>query len=360
VTGGLVAASATRVRIPFRQPFETSIGTFHEHDAWIVRIRDAKGREGVGEASLAPGASDADQAGLAAAVRAVLEDPAAWLAGGDAGATDSASARAARAAFAGAAADREHHGTPGPGGHILVNATIATDDLDATVAAAEAAVGAGFVCLKLKAGGEGTSEELVERVAAVRAVVGDDIELRLDVNGWWDPATAEARLAAIAASRIAYVEQPIAPGDVAALARLRRLSAVDIAADESIATRSDAATILAAEAADILVVKPARVGGPHEARAIAAAAMDAGVGVTISTLLETGVGLTAAVRVAATLRGSDRARAHGLATAGLLADDLLATPLLAHDGRIAVPTAPITLDEAALARWAVDRTEATR
>jgi L-alanine-DL-glutamate epimerase-like enolase superfamily enzyme len=112
---------------------------------------------------------------------------------------------------------------------------------------------------------------------------------------------------------------------------------------------------MAADAADVLVVKPARVGGPGEARAIAAAAAGRGLGVTISNLLETGVGLVAALRVAASLPDPDRGYAHGLATAGVLMSDLLATPLEVHDGRIAVPGGPLILDEDALERWSVER-----
>jgi L-alanine-DL-glutamate epimerase-like enolase superfamily enzyme len=139
------------------------------------------------------------------------------------------------------------------------------------------------------------------------------------------------------------------------LAWLRRVAPVDIAADESIASRADALAVLAASAADVLVVKPARVGGPGEARAIAAAAVEYGVGVTISNLLETGVGLVAALCVATGLPDPDRGYAHGLATADLLVSDLLATPLEVHDGRMAVPGGPIVIDEDALGRWTIER-----
>jgi o-succinylbenzoate synthase len=362
----LAGASAVRVRIPFRSPFVTAAGTWHERDAWIVTLRDAEGREGVGEASLEPGASTADVDALAAAVRAAIADPARWSgAPGDAdvagaGSGNGAVALALQAAFAGAAADLERHRAPGPTGFVPVNATIATESLDETLEAVEAALDAGFDCLKLKGGREHTSEGLVERLALVRALAGDDIELRLDVNGAWDRQIAAERLGAIAHLDIAYVEQPIPPGDLETLAWLRRVSPIEIAADESVGSRADAEAVLAAGAADVLVVKPARVGGPHEAEAIAAAAAGRGVAVTISTLLETGVGLAAAIRVAAALRGPDRRRAHGLATANVLVDDLLATPLEVHDGRIRIPAEPLELDEAAVARWAVGRVEGSR
>ena len=349
-------ASAVRVRVPFRRAFVTGAGTFRERDAWLVRLRDADGREGVGEASLDPGAGPALLLALADAVRAAV------LAGGaprDDGPSDAVTL-AVRSAFAGAAADLALHGTPAAAGFVPVNATIASAALDDTLDAAEAALVAGFDCLKLKCGVEHTTEGLVERLTLVRALAGDDIEIRLDANGAWDPATAAERLGAVGHLGISYVEQPVAAGDLATMAWLRRVAPLDIAADESVGSRADADAVLAAEAADVLVVKPARVGGRGETAAVAAAAAAHGVGVTVSTLLETGVGLAAAIRAAATLPGGNAAWAHGLATSDLLVSDLLATPLAVHDGRVAIPAEPIVLDEAALARSTVDRVDGTR
>ncbi len=153
---------------------------------------------------------------------------------------------------------------------------------------------------------------------------------------------------------LAYVEQPIPAGDIPALVGLRRGSPVRIAADESVASRPAARALLDAGAVDVLVIKPGRVGGGLEALAIAEEADAAGVGVTISTLLETGAGLSTALRVAASLPG-DREHAHGLATSDVLVSDLLASPLVTTDGRISVPGAGLVLDEAALERWTVER-----
>ncbi len=349
-------ASAVRVRVPFRRSFVTAAGTFHERDAWIVRLRDADGREGVGEASLDPAAGPESLDALAAAIRAAVLDPDAWDRGDDRRPVVPDPVRlAARAAFAGATEDLGRRDAPELPTFVHVNASIASETLDDVLEAVEAALDAGYDCLKLKGGGEHTTEGLVERLSLARALAGEDIELRLDVNGAWDAATAVQRIGAIAPIDIAYVEQPIPPGDVEMLAWLRRVAPVDIAADESITSRADAVAVLAASAADVMVVKPARVGGPGEARAIATAAAGHGVGVTISNLLETGVGLVAGLRVAASLPDPERGYAHGLATADLLVSDLLATPLEVHDGRMAVPGGPIVIDEDALERWSIER-----
>ena len=88
------------------------------------------------------------------------------------------------------------------------------------------------------------------------------------------------------------------------------------------------AELLDAEAVDVLVVKPARVGGPEVGAEIAALAAARGVPVVVSTLFETGVGIAAALAMAAALpvvggAALGDALDHGLATAGLLEHDLL-------------------------------------
>ena len=338
----IVGASAVRVRIPFRRPFATAAGTWHERDAWILRLHATDGRVGVGEASLDPAADDAALDTLAAAVRAFVTDGAEPAHVAVKGAID-----AARLDLGIVTLDAEP-----PSATVAVNATIATEDFVESVAEALSAVERGFTTIKLKGGLERSTGELVARLAAVRDAVGPGIALRLDVNGAWDPATARDRLAGLASLPLEYVEQPIPPGDPAAFARLRAASPIQIAADESVSSLATARALLAARAADVLVVKPARVGGPLVALAIAREAETAGVGVTISTLLETGVGLTAALRVAACLPD----RAHGLATADVLASDQLAQPLVVRDGRMTVPAAgSIALNPTAVASFRFER-----
>ena len=141
-------------------------------------------------------------------------------------------------------------------------------------AAAEAArqsVESGFATLKLKAGAERETEVLVERVRG-------DPDARSDptsgsgststARGTW--RRAEDRLEAVARFDIEFVEQPLPAHDLDGLAELRRRVRVPIAADEAAA--SGAATSAACSRprrSDVLVVKPARVGGPGAAAEIA-------------------------------------------------------------------------------------------
>jgi L-alanine-DL-glutamate epimerase-like enolase superfamily enzyme len=335
---------AVRVRVPLVRPMVTAHGAWPVCDAWLVRLADPDGRAGIGEATLGPFAGAAAQARLDGLVRALVADGSPRAAGADAGAEPGVAEAALRSAIGAARFDLAAQvGGAGPARDtVLINALIGAEEPEAAVAAARTAVAAGFGTLKLKGGGERTSEELVARLVAIRSAVGPDVGLRLDVNGAWDQAVARERLRAIADAGVglAYVEQPVAAGRVehtaAVLAELRRTTggAVPIAADESVTSLAAARALLAAGAVDALVVKPARVGGPEAALAIAAAADAAGVAVTVARLLETGVGLLAARAVAArlgSLSGADRV-AHGLGTGGLLTTDLVGGRSVVEDG----------------------------
>ncbi|GIW20425.1 MAG: hypothetical protein KatS3mg065_0721 [Chloroflexota bacterium] len=208
----------------------------------------------------------------------------------------------------------------------------------------------GIRTLKLKV--EPGLDRTLRVLRAVRAAVGPDVALRLDLNGLLPEAEAAAWLRALEWADLEYVEQPIAPEEGhEALTRLRRTSPVPIAVDEAVTDAAAAEALVAAGACDVLVVKPSRVGGPRAARAIASAAAERGIDVVVSTLYETGIGLTAALQVAATLPGG---RAHGLATLELLADDLIEEGLDVRDGTMALPSGPglgVGIDTAAVARY---------
>jgi L-alanine-DL-glutamate epimerase-like enolase superfamily enzyme len=365
--------SAVRVRIPLRQPFVTGTGTWHDHDAWLVRLCSADGRVGIGEASLGPGASEGDLALLAAAIRHLATDSpapagavggAAGAVGGAAGAVGGAAGAvggAADAGFDAALLDGGWRALPdGDGGDarsVAVNGTIAVESTEASVGAACDMVAAGFGTLKLKVGSEASTTELVARIRRVRDAVGPLVGLRLDANGMWDGREARDRLQALALFDLEYVEQPLAVGPASELAQLRADVAVPIAVDESVTDLGAARRLLEARAADVLVVKPARVGGPAGSLRIAERAGAAGVGVVISTLLETGVGIGAALAVAASLPTSTRVYAHGLATARFLTSDLLLEPLAISGGRMHLPAmlgVAGRLDLAAVRRHAID------
>ena len=365
----IVSVRADKVRVPFRRPIATAKEMWVEREAWIVRLVDGDGRVGVGEAVLDSGDGDTASIVLDQLVHELV-----MTAPGDRLPTASelelhgAPGRALRAALDSARFDLASipNARLAPGGAgVGVNATIPSIGPAAAGEAASQAVAVGYRTLKLKAGAERETELLVDRVRAVRAAIGPEVRLRLDVNGAWDLETATDRLEAIARFDLEYVEQPLAGDDPSELAELRRRVRTPIAADESVTSLRSARELLEAGAVDVLVVKPVRVGGPVAAAEIAALAAERNVPTVVSTLFETGIGIAAALAVAAALPsasapGGDVELDHGLATAGVLEHDLLVQALPIVDGRMRVPVGPasgclgIALDERALVRYTVE------
>ena len=191
------------------------------------------------------------------------------------------------------------------------------------------ASGCATVKVKVAQAGQSLADDL-DRVAAVRDALGPAGAIRVDANAAWSVDEAVAALPRIdrAAGGLQYAEQPCAAVDD--LARVRRAVAVPIAADESIRRASDPHAVVRAEAADVIVVKVQPLGG---VRACLALAEELGLPVTVSSALESSVGVAAGVALAAAL---PRTNAAGLATVAMLRADVAATPLLPVDGELPV------------------------
>ncbi|MCL4368789.1 MAG: hypothetical protein M1337_06445, partial [Actinobacteria bacterium] len=147
-----------------------------------------------------------------------------------------------------------------------------------------------------------------------------------------------------------------AGGDLAGMARVRSAVGIPIAADEAVGRLEQARRVVAAKAADVLVVKPMLAGGLRPAREIIALAQAAGLGVLVTTTIDSGVGVAAALHLATTLPGPEGTPtlACGLATGRLLVGDLISRPWRVRDGAMRLPAGPglgVTLDEQQLVRY---------
>jgi o-succinylbenzoate synthase len=230
---------------------------------------------------------------------------------------------------------------------VRVNATIGAAD---PVVAARCAVAAGFTCVKLKVGVAPSIEAEVRQIEAVRTAVGDAVQLRLDANGAWSVDQAVAVIRAVEGLGIELVEQPVAADDLDGLARVRSQVAVPIAADESIGGPEQARRVIEAGAADLLVVKPMVVGGPRRARTILELARQAGLGAYVTTTVEAGIATAAALHLATLL--PEPGPACGLATHGLLEDDLTSPSAEVDQGWMRAPAGPglgVKVDDVRLA-----------
>jgi muconate cycloisomerase len=127
----------------------------------------------------------------------------------------------------------------------------------------------GYRIFKLKIGHNEMQRDIA-RVGAVREAVGDDAIIRVDGNATYSFADARQMLNSLSRFRIADAEQPLARGDLASLAELRRSAGVPIAAQESVGSPEEALAVLAAGAADLLKIKLTHIGGFQRALQTAA------------------------------------------------------------------------------------------
>lgn len=186
------------------------------------------------------------------------------------------------------------------------------------------------------------------RLVAVREALGPDGKIRVDANGAWSVDQAFTALRRLAGIGLQYAEQPCA--SVAEMAELRTRLAeagvgVPIAADESIRRAGDPHQVVAAQAADLMILKNQPLGGARECVRLQ---VELGLPAVMSSALETSIGIWAGLRAAAALPNAELAC--GLGTVALLTDDVVATPLLPQAGYLEVSAAAPEVDEAALAR----------
>ncbi len=301
------------VRLPLKRPLVTAAGTISAREGFLVFWGG-----GVGEAMPLPSSGTETLAECRAALEAARD-----------GAEVPATAPCARFALETAKLDAEakRRGVPlarlldaAPRSAVQVNALIDSDE-----------VPAGFASYKLKVGTPGD----LERAVRVRERIGPGPELRLDANGSWSLPVALEALAALERARPSYCEDPLVkPDDVP---RLRAHTRVAIAADAWLSSPSNRVRIIREHLADVLVLKPAVIGGLEACRTLAFEARARGMTVVVTTLLEGVVGRLAALHLAAALPTQHAA---GLATGGLLAADHAADPAPVRAGFMALPAAP--------------------
>lgn len=206
----------------------------------------------------------------------------------------------------------------------------------------------GAVKVKVAERGQDLRDD-VARVAEVRRLL-PDAGIKVDANGGWEVTEALTALDALAPSGLQYVEQPVAdiPGLRAVRLELRRRgSEILVAADESVRRQEDPLLVAREDAADVLVVKAAPLGGVRRALDII---RQAGLPAVVSSALDTSVGIRSGVALAAAL--PDLPFACGLATVSLMEGDVTDASLVPEGGRL--PVRDVDVREERLLRFAAD------
>jgi O-succinylbenzoate synthase len=220
--------------------------------------------------------------------------------------------------------------------HIPVHVTVPALEPAAAAAMVRAS---GCSAAKVKVA-EGNDEA---RVEAVRAALGPGGRLVVDANGAWSVAEAVRRIKVLSRYSVDLVEQPVRT--IEEMAEVRRAIGVAIAADELANSPESVRRLVELEAAGVLVIKVQSLGGINRAMQVIE---ESGLPAIVSSMLETSVGVSAGVALAAALEHLPYPC--GLGTVSLLAGDLVADSLVPVDGRIKVRRPQV--DQALLDRYA--------
>jgi L-alanine-DL-glutamate epimerase-like enolase superfamily enzyme len=150
---------------------------------------------------------------------------------------------------------------------------------------AERWVAAGYGAAKMKVGRPSLAED-VERVAAVREILGPDRRLMIDANQRWDLDTAIRAVSELSAFDLTWIEEPLRADDLLAHRRLRDAIDVPIALGENLHTRYRFAEFFRAGVVQFAQPNVVRVGGITPFLRIARDAERAGIEVAPHLLFE--------------------------------------------------------------------------
>ncbi|MBC8088388.1 MAG: dipeptide epimerase [Phycisphaerae bacterium] len=325
------------ITVHTKNPFIIARGGTSEYRVVWVKVRDADGAEGWGEA--APSRFYGESAeSVVAAVQSfapLLENADAWSLDAIEKSLELALRwnAAARCAVSAALHDLQGKrlGVPlwklwgldakaPPQSSFTIGIAPDEDTLRARVREAS-----GYPVLKVKLG----SNRDVENLRIVRKEAPTAI-LRVDANAAWNPKLAMQMMDTLVQCGVEMLEQPVPAHDIAGLRFIRERSPIPVVADESCLVATDIPRL--AEAVDGVNIKLAKCGSLREAIRMIAVARAHGMKVMCGCMIETTLGIAAAAHFAPLLDYAD------LDGAALLSDDPFDGP--------SIPSGVITLGDA--------------
>jgi len=169
---------------------------------------------------------------------------------------------------------------------------------EAMASEAVAKMNEGYQSFKMKVGSSNMLED-VRRIQAVRAAVGNDPSIRVDVNqGWKNSATTLQALHLLEDARLDWIEQPIVADDIRGMVEIKQKSNIPVMIDEGLRGIHEMRTIIQEEAAHKVNIKLMKCGGIYPATKIATMAEMANIECQVGSMVESSVGSAAGYHVA--------------------------------------------------------------
>ena len=216
----------------------------------------------------------------------------------------------------------------------------------------------GFATFMLKMGSAPVDDE-VRRVHILEGRYGQRMTFIADANQGWSRGDSLKFLSGVRGTRLAFLEQPLPKDDLEGMAMLAQSSAIPLSADEPVTGLQDAARIARLGSANIFSIKSSKNGGPLRAQRIAAVAKAFGIRCYMNSMLEFGITQAASLQHAVTIENLVEV-GHAYMSTLRLAEDPTNFSRFVRNGVVHLPTDPglgVQVDEAHVRRMAVTQVQ---
>lgn len=180
----------------------------------------------------------------------------------------------------------------------------------------------GFSCIKMKIGAIDFKTEMQLLMAIRKEFSSNEIELRVDANGGFDPNNALEKLKRLSELEIHSIEQPIKQGQLEEMARLCEKTPLPIALDEELIgvfSVTKKKEILQTVQPQYIILKPSLIGGFNGTSEWIENAEAQNIAWWVTSALESNVGLNAIAQWTFTLNNN---MPQGLGTGGLYTNNI--------------------------------------
>ncbi len=295
----IIKASYQPYKLQFKRPSGTSRGVLKTKDSWIIRLEHHRNL-GYGECSLIDGLSPDNVTKLRATLDRIVEDPAIMIPQ----IKEMDDLPSLQFGVETAIIDLQHKQagilfptafTSGEKG-IQINGLIWMGTKAYMFDQIKQKLDLGFTCLKLKIGAINFEDELALLSYIRQHFDANQLELRVDANGAFDPSDAMDKLKRLSDFHIHSIEQPIRQGQWDDMAHLCQTTPIPIALDEEligVTTRDQKKALLETIKPQYIILKPSLVGGLVKSDEWIHIAELLNIGWWTTSALESNIGLNA-------------------------------------------------------------------
>lgn len=190
----------------------------------------------------------------------------------------------------------------------------------------------GFTCIKMKIGAIDFDSEMELLKSIRKRYSKEEIELRVDANGAFEPSNALMKLNRLSTLALHSIEQPIKPGQWNTLAALCKETPLPIALDEELIGITEVTKkeeLLLTVKPHFIILKPSLVGGFRGSMEWIQLADKYAMGWWVTSALESNIGLNAIAQWTATLGNK---MPQGLGTGSLFTNNFQSPLAVAQGG----------------------------